>query len=264
MPASPSTSRNRSRRSYAAVIGVAVLAALATVLIALPASLATHFLPKNVTAEDLSGSVWHGSAGKLIVSGGDAGALEWRLSPAALFSLTIAADVHWVKVAFVIDASLKITPRGISARNVRGGGPLQDLADIGLPGGARGTAVVAVAQVGADAAHLSSIAGDLSVSDLSLQQVGGGADLGNYVLHFGDAAVGPDGTINGQLSDAGGPLQVQGTVAVSPNMHTGTVSGTLKERSALPDALRNQLESIAQLRGRDPQGRIPVDLEFSL
>jgi hypothetical protein len=238
------------------------LAALATLLIALPASLAAHFLPKNITAEDLSGSIWHGSAGKLRVRGTDAGALEWRLSPAALLSLTIAADVHWVKVAFVIDASIKITPIGISARNVHGGGPLQDLADIGLPGGARGTAVVAFSKLGANVARLSSIAGDLSVSDLSLQQVGRGADLGNYVLHFGEDAAAADGTVTGQLSDAGGPLQVQGTITVSPS-HTGTLSGTLKERSTLPEALRNQIDSIAQLRGRDPQGRIPVDLEFS-
>jgi hypothetical protein len=41
------------------------------------------------------------------------------------------------------------------------------------------------------------------------------------------------------------------------------LSGTLKERPDAPAALRSDLEGVVQLRGRDPQGRIPVDLEFT-
>ena len=42
------------------------------------------------------------------------------------------------------------------------------------------------------------------------------------------------------------------------------LSGTLRERAEAPPALRSQLQNLAQYRGRDPQGRIPVDLEFTL
>jgi len=38
----------------------------------------------------------------------------------------------------------------------------------------------------------------------------------------------------------------------------------LRERPDAPTALRNQLDNLSQLRGRDSQGRIPVDLEFRL
>jgi hypothetical protein len=37
----------------------------------------------------------------------------------------------------------------------------------------------------------------------------------------------------------------------------------LQERPGAPPALLSDLEGVAQLRGRDAQGRIPVDLEFT-
>ena len=42
-------------------------------LLALPASLATRFLPPQVQAEDFSGTLWHGSAGRLTAFGHNAG-----------------------------------------------------------------------------------------------------------------------------------------------------------------------------------------------
>ena len=36
------------------------------------------------------------------------------------------------------------------------------------------------------------------------------------------------------------------------------------ERGELPASLRQQLDNLIQMRGRDPQGRIPLDIEFSL
>jgi hypothetical protein len=57
---------------------------------------------------------------------------------------------------------------------------------------------------------------------------------------------------------------VQTLIHYSPSERTGTLSGTLKERPDAPAELRSQLENLSQLRGRDSQGRIPVDLEFRL
>jgi hypothetical protein len=42
------------------------------------------------------------------------------------------------------------------------------------------------------------------------------------------------------------------------------LTGTLKERADAPAALIGQINNIAQLRGRDRQGRVPVDLELAL
>src|ERR1700730_16995824 len=133
MPALRSASRDakaapRSRNLWPAIlIGLAAL--LAVSIAALPASVITHFLPPSVHAEDFSGSIWHGSAGKISVNARDAGALEWRLHPAALLGMAVAADVHWVKVGFVIDAVVTIRRLGFVAHAVKGGGPIEDLHD---------------------------------------------------------------------------------------------------------------------------------------
>src|ERR1700738_5059125 len=95
-------------RSFWPSVLIGVAAALAVIVVALPASAITHFLPPSIHAEDFSGSMWHGSAGKMSFDGRDAGALEWRLHPAALLGLALAADVHWVKVGFVVDAALDV------------------------------------------------------------------------------------------------------------------------------------------------------------
>ena len=84
-----------------------------------------------------------------------------------------------------------------------------------------------------------------------------------------DGTVGSEGTVGSgnvtaQLVDTGGPLEVQTLIRYSANERTGTLSGTLRERPDAPTALRNQLDNLSQLRGRDSQGRIPVDLEFRL
>src|ERR1700685_1276171 len=99
MPASRSASRGakaapRSRNLWPVVlIGLAAL--LAVSIAVLPASVITHFLPPSVHAEDFSGSIWHGSAGKISVNARDAGALEWRLHPAAPLRVGGGAHPPW-------------------------------------------------------------------------------------------------------------------------------------------------------------------------
>src|SRR4030081_1948857 len=116
-------------RSYWPVVLISIAAVLAVIVAALPASILTHFLPPSVHAEDFSGSIWHGSAGKISVGARDAGALEWRLQPSALLGLEVAADVHWVQGAFVVNAAVKIDRRGLTAHAIKGGGPIEDLQD---------------------------------------------------------------------------------------------------------------------------------------
>ncbi len=82
MPPSRSPSRNvkpaPDRRDPWPMILIGLAAVLAVVVAALPASLVARFLPPWIHAEDFSGSIWHGSAGKISVDSRDAGALEWR------------------------------------------------------------------------------------------------------------------------------------------------------------------------------------------
>ncbi|MHB8476172.1 MAG: type II secretion system protein N [Steroidobacteraceae bacterium] len=268
MPVSRSASRDakaapRSRKLWPVVlIGLAALIAVS--LAALPASVITHFLPPSVHAEDFSGNIWHGSAGKISVNARDAGALEWRLHPAALLGLTVLTDLHWVKTSFVIDASAALDTHGFTAHAVRGGGPIEDLQDLGVAAGWHGIADVDFSELKGDFTKPLGATGALRVSNLSSAQIAGGADLGGYDLRMAPSDADSDGSVTAQLVDTGGPLEVQTLIHYSPRERIGTLSGTLKERADAPAALRGQLENLSQLRGRDSQGRIPVDLEFRL
>ncbi len=245
------------------MLGVGLIAALAVLVTAIPASVLGRFLPPGVHAADFSGTIWHGSTTALTVNGRNAGGLEWQLQPQALLQLTLELRAHWALGHFLADGVVDADGRRFSLRDVRGGGPIDDLSELGVPAGWHGVAEVAIDTLSGDPARLIAVAGDLKVSNLSSAQVAAGANLGGYLLRFAPGAVDASGAISGQLSDTGGPLEVSGTITLSPAQHSGMVSGTILERADAPPDLRRDLDNFARLRGRDRQGRIPVDLEFT-
>jgi len=250
------------------LILIVVVAVLTVAVIALPASLIRRFLPPFIAADDFSGSLWHGSAGRIAVNGRDAGAIEWRLHPLPLLRSRVSADLHWVKIAFVADGTAELDRQGFALRNVEGDGPVEDLADLGVAAGWHGAASFKFTDlkgVFADGAPiLVSAVGDASVSKLGSPQIADGMDLGGYVLHVTDGAITPDAGATAQLTDTGGPLEVNATIHFAAKERTGLLSGTIKERAGAPPELRALLDNLAQLHVRDSQGRIPVELEFTL
>jgi Type II secretion system (T2SS), protein N len=255
----------RSIRLPLALIAGAVV--LAVVVAALPASLMVRFLPQMLRADDFSGTLWHGSAGHLTAGGRDAGAVEWHLHPLALARLHAAADLHWVKGGFVLDGTVDADRGDVDASDLQGGGPIADLGSLGIAAGWRGMAQVRVKELEASwsaaGASLKSATGEISVSDLSSPLVADGAPLGGYSLKFANSALSPDADLAATLADTGGPLVLDATIHLTPKSRSGLLSGTLQERPDAAPALRYQLQNLAQLHARDPQGRIPVDLEFT-
>jgi hypothetical protein len=257
---------------------ICALAALMVVVIALPASTVKRFLPASVGAEDFSGSLWHGSAGNVTVNARNIGAIEWHLHPWSLLKLAVAADLHWVRLGFLADGTVDFSSHGLTLRNVQGGGPIEDLRDLGIAEGWRGTAnfnfsglqvvfasgAAGPGTAGNGAVTITSAVGDVNVSNLASPQVADGADLGGYTLHVADATVTPGADATADLVDTGGPLEVRATIHFSADVHTGMLSGTVKARLGAPPALLRQLDNLAQLHARDAQGAIPVELEFTL
>jgi hypothetical protein len=279
MPTSASPKRNvrpppppRSRFLLPLIVLVAV-AVLVVFVIALPASLVQRFLPPTLHAEDFSGSVWHGSAGRLLVNNRDAGAVEWRIHPASLLALTLSVNLHWVKVGFVADAVVEADRQGAVAHDVIGGGPLEDLRDFGILPGWRGGATFKFSELkigfesgpnAGDGVALRTAVGEVRVADVSAPQIAAGGDLGGYALHLANGAITPDTDLTAELADTGGPVQLNAVIHYSVKEHTGLLSGTVKERPEASAALRADLQNLSQLHARDAQGRIPVELEFTL
>lgn len=262
MPASPSIRKN-SRRSYALPAAIGAIALLFVLLLALPASLAGRLLPASVSASDYSGSFWHGAAGRLSVAGKDCGAIEWQLHPAALLHLKLGLDVHWVKADFALAANGRLGLGGFEADAVSGGGPLQDLETLTGLSGWHATVAVAFDHVSAAFDRLLALHGEIALSDLRVATIGNDIDLGAYVIHFDPPPPDLEGALAGQIRDTAGPLEVQAELTLTPQQHLSTLTGTARERASAPPALRAALQDLSQLRPRDAQGRIPLDIEFS-
>jgi len=247
------------------LIVLGVVAVLLVVVITLPASLVRRFLPPALQADQFSGSLWHGSAGKVLIDSRDVGAIEWHAHPWSLLTLTLSADLLWVKIGFVAQGRIDVDRHGATAHDVVGGGPLEDLRSLGMASGWRGTTQFkfSILEVGVDGS-LKSAVGELDVTDLSAPQIAAGGTLGGYKLDLAKDAVSPDAEVTAELADTGGPLELQATIHYSVKTHTGLLSGTLKERPEASEALRNQLQNLTQMHARDAQGRIPVELEFTL
>ncbi len=276
MPTSPSLRRGAKRAAppvaparslWPRIALIGVLAVLVVVIAVLPASLANKFLPAAVRAEDFSGTLWHGSAGRIRVAGRDAGALEWHLHPLALFKLRLDADLHWVKGSFVVDGAAAVSRSDFQASDLRGGGPIADLSTFGVAPGWHGLAEIRIRHIAADLAgpspSLRAAVGEIDVSDVSSPQLAGGSDIGSYALTFDDASLPANGEARAALVDKGGPLSLDASITLTPQSRTGMLTGTVKERAEAPPALRKELDNVAQLHARDAQGRIPIDLEFT-
>jgi hypothetical protein len=271
MPASRSRRRSTepgtppaSPRSYGLVLFlVGLLAALGILISALPAGVLKAFLPRHVSAEDLSGTIWHGAAGKLRIDGRDSGAIEWQLDPQALLRLDLLLDLHWAHQGFRVDATADLNHQGLSLHAMHGGGPIDDLRDIGVASGWRGTVGITLDEVRSDFSHLLAVRGDLSISNLSATQFASGENLGSYVVHFPAQAIDAAGNLNGEAQDVDGPFKVQGAIMIAPQQRSGSAQGTLQERGGLSAPLRTLIDNMVQMRGRDVQGRIPIDVEFS-
>ncbi|MFI4889627.1 MAG: type II secretion system protein N [Steroidobacterales bacterium] len=262
-PSSSSPPDAARRRYYGVPIAIGVVALLAALVMALPASLAGRILPPWVRATDFSGTIWHGAAGKISLNGHDAGALEWHLHADELLGLRAGLDLNWALRDFSLVARGRITPRGFAAGPISGGGTLEDLATLtGMPGW-HGNVAVSVQQLTTDFGRLSALSGDIRVTDLHAANVGDDVNLGGYTLHFDDHAADRAGVITGLISDDGGPLQVHATLTLAPQDHTGSLAGTAIERASATPALRKSLEDLAQMSMRDSQGRIPLEIEFS-
>lgn len=260
--AGPTNTGSRRARWWPALLLVTLILA-AVILFVLPASMISHFLPAQVHAEDFSGSLVHGAAGKLTVNAREAGAVEWRLHPLSLLRLAIVADIHWVKVGFLVDGTVNFDRDGIAVHGLTGGGPIDNLSDLGLAAGWRGTASLRFDEIKSDFKKLDSAVGKIEVINLSTTSIADGSDLGGFVLQLDSGAVAADGTITAQLNDTGGPVEAQAQIRLSPATRTGMFSGMLKERPEAAPALRNQLGNLAQLHARDATGRFPVELEFT-
>jgi general secretion pathway protein N len=228
------------------LLAVAGLSALVFSLFAMvPARVAFTLLgvpPTSITG--LSGTVWDGAVQRLSVGGFALGPLRWQVKPSRLLVGQLAADVS----ATLPDGFLNTTAAlsiggGLAASNLEAAAPLAWLAPAMGDPSSQVTARFDRLVINGD--HIETAIGSLELAGVVLPIPTAGPQLGpgTYQVTFNADNLGPTDLLTGMLKDAGGPLEIAGTVKITPP-RSYEVTGTAKPRPDAPSELRNALQML--------------------
>lgn len=67
---------------------------LITMLVMIPASIASKLLPEHISANNYQGNLWDGSATSLVVDKLNLGAVKWNVKPSCFLLLKLCADIE--------------------------------------------------------------------------------------------------------------------------------------------------------------------------
>jgi hypothetical protein len=243
--------------SFRMALLLAAVIFLVTLLIRLPARLLVSFLPGDITCEDISGTVWQGSCGQLRSNGLSIAGLSWKLHPLALLRATISADLSSADPGNGGTGSVEVQRSGdISITELHASLALPAGSGV-LPPGASLVLMLALPSAKVHDSRLVSIAGTVDMKQLHISNPP--ADLGSYELQF--PAGESQSTMNGQLRDLEGPLEVNGQLTLQPS-GSYEVNGTVASRASASEDLNKALQLF--LGPADTQGRRTFSLAGSL
>ncbi len=231
-----------------------LLAFLLALLVVFPASWGSGLLPANVHCAQWRGTLWSGHCAQLNVKvpGEPLVMIEsvgWTLHPLSLLRGRVVAQVVLTDARGDATGYVEYGHNGllmlhdVSARTL-----LDPQFSIGLPAGWRGRMEVQQLDFQMQAEQLQRLQGELRFLDLVDEQ---GHDMGNYHVVFPLASTPP---FNGQLNDAGGPLELHATLGLTAD-RSWTLNGTVAIRSGDGALFRRYLEALG---APDSSGRYPL------
>ena len=214
-------------------VWIALLAFAAVLIARLPAS---WVLPAHgsFTCQSVEGTLWSGGCGSLTIARNPVGDVTWELHPLRLLAGRLAAHVTLVREGASANGDVELGfGAKVSARNLTADLPLDPKLLPALPATLRGQAHATLALARLDNGILQELKGTVEAHDL-VDVKGNRTALGSYALTF------PGGTpLVGQLKDLGGPLEVQGTVTLTPQGGFEVQGLVAARNGAAPELLDN-------------------------
>lgn len=256
----PLIARRISFLRWAAYGLFALLAYAVAMLFTLPAGMAyswaTPYLKEvapQVQVGALGGTVWDGRAGDLVIDGRRVGAVQWTLSPWPLLWGEFDLTWHLTEGTGYLDGAAQADAAGnIRFDGLEGRFPATELmrfAPPGTPVAVSGELALNVPTLAVAEQHPQTGRGTVVWSQARVvapQDVA----LGDLKLAFTVEA----GQLQGQISDAGGPLEAQGQLSLAPDGGY-RVDMTLRPRASADEPLRQALKLMGQ---PNAEGRIPL------
>lgn len=228
------------------VIVLVIVAFAAIVLARLPASWVLPTAGASFRCASVEGTLWSGYCSDLEVGGVAMGDLTWRLHPARLLLGKVAAHVdleHPPTTSAQGDVEIGLGG-AVVARNLTASLPLDPKLLPGVPPTLSGSlslnlALARVTRKGV----VSTLEGRIEAHNI--------VDSSGYVTPLGNFAVTFPGGTTGHVQDLGGPLAVDGQLALTPQPGYD-LSGYVTPRPTAVPALVNALEFLGT---PDAQGR---------
>lgn len=235
------------------LVALALLAFALAFLARLPARWLPKLLPAGVVCIEPAGTLWNGSCTNFEASGLRAGAVSWSLRPLRLFTGRVAARLQLAQPLARLQGEFAWSLFGgaLEARDLRGelvlapGGLLP-----GVPADLGGRVTLALQELALRDRAVRNLRGTIDVQDLQQRTGEGPMQLGSYQLGF-DGGEDENGAVRGKLRDTGGPLDVAGTLALTPAPGY-LLQGTVATRPSASSLLQRQ---IAFLGSPDAAGR---------
>ena len=236
------------------LILLAVAAFVAVLVARFPLGWAVGFLPTIIRCDAPTGTLWQGRCGTFSVAVSatgpvSIGALAWDLDGAALLRARLQGELRvdgeQVRGAthFAVTTGDQLVLEHLTAEL-----PL-DRKLIGIvPANWTGRVHIADARVALDGRRLLGLSGEAQVRDVVAQ--GPRPDpFGSYRLRF---PAGADGAAHrGELQDIGGPLELNGTLVLQPDLNFELDTWVKPRADATPGVVR----LIEFLGATDAQGR---------
>ncbi len=216
---------------------LSVLIFVVTVLVRLPARWLVGLLPPKVQCEAPSGTLWNGACGELRAGGYGLRGVSWRLHPAALLRMRLAADLGSEDPAARGRASIELARSGeLAIKDLVASVDVQSGAGM-LPVMVSGRLELALASARIVGARPAALQGKIDLQQLHV--ISPPADLGSFELQF---APQPEGApLLGELRDLNnGPLSVNGRLRLTSGgayQLDGTVAARAQAGAALTQAL---------------------------
>lgn len=227
---------------------------LLTLIATFPAALAyriagPRLMPSSpLHLYDISGSIWSGRIGTVVYDDHALGSLSWHLKPLPLLLGHLALSYELDASDGTIAGAAVISRSGVEVRNLSGRLPVANLMafNTALPFGAGGAVAFNIAQARLPARGAPSATGTLVWNRATL--------LANQPIPLGDLKLAlrpqPKGGIDGTVSDAGGPLQINGTATLDAN-RSYHLDLQLRARPGAGPPLSNALSMLGR---PDPRG----------
>ena len=228
-------------------VAVAALVAFLLVLLAqFPARWAALALPREVKCELMAGTLWRGSCSALSVRGRPFGDLTWQLHPLALLGAALSADFSLAQGALEAKGSVQLRLSGhLTAHDLRVRMPLDSSLIAQLPPGTHASAQADLALLTVEHGRVAAVSGQIEVRGVPFDP---GLPPEDYRLTFPPNA---QGDPVGQIQDLGGPLELQGTLRLTPEPGY-VLDARVAARPGSPPALAKQLQFLGP---PDAQGR---------